>query len=84
MSEHEVSSFATTHLVKVENDIQLADVAKVAVQDHHEMVDRLEHDQLVVILVDAGQKVERRVPERGGYAPRPWRPLATGIHAIVQ
>ena len=35
-------------LVKVENEVQLADIAKVSIQDFHKMVDDFQSDQFVI------------------------------------
>jgi hypothetical protein len=32
----------------------------------HKVVDRLEHNELIVVVIDAGQKVQRRVAAREG------------------
>lgn len=49
-------------LVKVEDEIEFADVAKVLVKHFHKVVDDLEVHQLVVIIVHKRHKVERRIP----------------------
>lgn len=49
-------------LVEVEDNIKLAHVSEVTVQDFHEQVNLFEGDQLVVILVYARHKEQRGVP----------------------
>lgn len=49
-------------LVEVEDQVQLADVAKEGVEDLDEEVDGLEEGELVVVGVDAGAEEEARVP----------------------
>ena len=48
-------------LMKVEDEVKLAHVAKVAVQDLHELVDDIQHYQLVVILFHACREIETRI-----------------------
>mmetsp|Transcript_75312 Transcript_75312/g.215645 ORF Transcript_75312/g.215645 Transcript_75312/m.215645 type:complete len:238 (+) Transcript_75312:33-746(+) len=48
-------------LVEVEDQVQLAHVAEVAVQALHEVVDGLESEQLVVVGLDAGDEEEAGV-----------------------
>ena len=48
--------------MEVENQVQLAHVAEVAVQHLDEVVDDVEHNQFVVSLLNARHKVKRRVP----------------------
>ena len=48
-------------LVEVEDQVQLAHVAKVSVEHLYEVVDHVQHDQLVVVLLDAGREVKTRV-----------------------
>jgi len=50
------------HLVEVEDQVELADVAEEGVEHLDEEVDRLEEGQLVVVGVDAGAEEEARVP----------------------
>mmetsp|Transcript_28919 Transcript_28919/g.64205 ORF Transcript_28919/g.64205 Transcript_28919/m.64205 type:complete len:200 (+) Transcript_28919:39-638(+) len=50
------------HLVEVEHDVQLADVAEVLVQQLHEQVDGLHQQQLVVRSVRAEHEVQPRIP----------------------
>jgi hypothetical protein len=45
------------HLVKVENDVQLAHVAEIAVQDLDVLVDDFERQKLVVILINTRDKI---------------------------
>lgn len=49
-------------LVKVEDEIELADVAEEGVEDFYEEVNRLEESELVVVSVDAGAEEQPRVP----------------------
>ncbi|RNC55874.1 hypothetical protein TcCL_ESM06633 [Trypanosoma cruzi] len=44
--------------MKVEDEIELADIAKVAVQYLHKMVDDFQHDQLVIVFVDGSNKIK--------------------------
>lgn len=48
-------------LVKVEDEVELADVAEEGVEDLDEEVDGLEEGELVVVCVDAGAEEEARV-----------------------
>ena len=48
--------------MEVEDEVQLADVAKVAVQHLHIVVDDLEGDKLVIPQVDAHHKVQAGIP----------------------
>ena len=50
------------HLVKVEDQIQLADVPEESIQHLDEEVDGLEVSELVVVCVDARAEEEPRVP----------------------
>lgn len=50
------------HLVEVEDQIQLADIAEESVEDLDEEVDGLEEGQLVVVGVDARAEEEAGVP----------------------
>jgi hypothetical protein len=50
------------HLVKVEDQVQLADVAEEGVEHLDEEVDRLQVRELVVVGVDAGAEEEASVP----------------------
>ena len=50
------------HLVKVEDEVELAHIAKELVEELDEEVDRLEVEQLVVGHVDAQREEEARVP----------------------
>lgn len=45
------------HLVEVEDEVELTDVAEVAVKDLDKVVDDLERDELVVGGVDADEEV---------------------------
>jgi hypothetical protein len=49
------------HLVEVEDEVELADVAEEGVEDLDEEVDGLEVGELVVVCVDAGAEEEPRV-----------------------
>lgn len=46
------------HLVKVEDEVELADVSEEGIEDLDEEVDGLEKSQLVVVCVDAGAEEE--------------------------
>lgn len=48
--------------MEVEDKVQLADVAKVAVQHLHILVDDLQGDQLIVSGVHAHHKVQAGIP----------------------
>ena len=50
------------YLVKVEDEIELADVAKEGIEDLDKEMDRLEIGQFVVVGVDAETKKEACVP----------------------
>jgi hypothetical protein len=50
------------HLVEVEHQIQLADVAEKGVEHLDKEVDRLEVGELIIVCVDAGAKEEAGVP----------------------
>ena len=52
----------TTNLVKVKDEVQFANVSKVAVQDFHQVVDHLQGLQLVVLLVHTKDKVQAGIP----------------------
>lgn len=54
-------SATTTHLVKVEDEVQLAHVAKVPVEYFNVVVDDFEGDELVVAAIDTRYKVEAGV-----------------------
>ena len=49
-------------LVEVENQIQLAHVSEVFVENLDEVMDDVQHNQLVVFLLDAGYEIQRRIP----------------------
>jgi hypothetical protein len=49
------------HLVKVEDEVELADVAEEGVEHLDEEVDGLEEGELIVVCVDAGAEEEARV-----------------------
>ena len=51
-------------LVEVEDEVQLAHIAKVAVEDLDEVVDDVEHNEFVVLLLDARYEVQRGIPEQ--------------------
>ena len=44
--------------MEVENEIQLADISKIFIQDLNKTLHKFEHDQLVLILIDDGYEVE--------------------------
>ena len=48
--------------VEIENQVQLADVVEVFVEDFDEVVDRLEIHEIIVADVDADAEIESRVP----------------------
>ncbi len=48
--------------MEVEDEVQLADIAEVAVQHLHKLVDDLQGDQLVVGAVHAHHKVQAGIP----------------------
>lgn len=50
------------HFIKVEDEVELADVAEEGVEDLDEEVDGLEVGELVVVGVDAGAEEEAGVP----------------------
>lgn len=49
------------HLVKVEDEIELADIAEEGIEHLDEEVDGLEEGELIVVCVDAGAEEEARV-----------------------
>ena len=49
-------------LVEIEDEVQLTDIAKIAVQHLHILMDHLESDQLVVGDVHSHHKVEAGIP----------------------
>lgn len=51
-----------SHLIKVKDDIKLAHVAKVFVQELDEKVDGFEVHEFVVVDVDSNREKEPRVP----------------------
>jgi hypothetical protein len=51
-----------THLIKIKNQIQLADIPKEAIEHLYEEVDRLKICKLIVIRVDAHAKEQPRIP----------------------
>lgn len=53
---------AALYLVKVEDQIQLTDIAKVSVEHLHKVVHKLQCDQLVVTAVNAHDKVQAGIP----------------------
>ena len=48
--------------MKVENQVELAHITKVAVEYFYEVVYDIEHNQLIVWSINATGKVKRRVP----------------------
>jgi hypothetical protein len=52
----------TTHLVEVENQVQLANIAKELVQHFHEEVDRLKICKLIVVRIYASAEEEPGIP----------------------
>ena len=51
-----------TYLVEVEDEVQLAHIAEVVIQDFHKQVDALQVCQLVVSHIHAHGKVQSRIP----------------------
>ena len=51
------STMAAPYLVKIEDQIQLTDIAKVSVEHLHKVVHKLQCDQLIVTAVNAHDKV---------------------------
>ena len=49
-------------LMEVKDEVQLTNIAKVAVEDLDEMMDDIQHDQLVVLLLNARYEVQGRIP----------------------
>jgi hypothetical protein len=47
-----------TYLVEVEDEIELADIAKELIQDFHEGLHEFEDGQLVFVLVNDGYEIE--------------------------
>lgn len=47
--------------MEVEYEIQLADIAKVFVEDLHEALHQFQDDQLILVLVDDGYEIETGV-----------------------
>ncbi len=63
------AAYASLHLsgkryfVEVKDEIELAHVAKVTIEDFDEMVDHLKRDELVIILVNSNHKVKARIAD---------------------
>ena len=55
-------SYSDMDLVEVEDEVQLADVAKVAVQHFDILMDHLKSDQLIVGDVHSHHKVQTGIP----------------------
>lgn len=53
-----MSQSLTIYLVKVEDQIQLAHIAKVLVQYFYEHLHQLEHDQLIVVFIHNRDEVQ--------------------------
>ena len=68
-------------LVEVEDQVQLADIAKVAVKDLDEVMDDVEDDELVVFLLDAGNEVERGIPKGLSVGRTPPYLLKTSLYS---
>ena len=47
--------------MEVKDEVQLAYIAEVAVQDFDKMVYDIQHDQFVVVLLYAAREVQRRI-----------------------
>lgn len=47
--------------MEIENEVELADVAEIFIEDFYEGVNQFEDDELVIILVDDGDEVETGV-----------------------
>ena len=54
--------WTSPYLVKVENEVQLANISKVAIQNFHKVMDDLESDELIVSWIYAHHKVEACIP----------------------
>lgn len=50
------------YLVEVEDQIQLANVTEVSVQNLHEMMNYLQHLKFIVLLVHNRDEVQTRIP----------------------
>ena len=48
--------------MKVENEIQLTNISKVAIQNFHKVMDDLKSDELIVSWIYAHHKVEACIP----------------------
>ncbi len=55
------STMAASYLVKIEDKIQLTDIAKVSVKNLHKMVHKLQCDELIVTAVNAHDKVQASI-----------------------
>lgn len=62
--------------MKVENDVQLADVIEVSVEDLHDELDDLQSKELIVVWVDNHDEVERCEPSIDN-------PLSVPVHEIA-
>lgn len=49
--------------MEVKDEVELANIAKVAVKYLDEVMDDVQHDQLVVFLLNARNEVQRCIPE---------------------
>ena len=49
-------------LMEVKDEVQLANIAEVAIEDLDEMMDDIQHDQFVIFLFYARHEVQRRIP----------------------
>lgn len=47
--------------MEIENEIKLADIAEIFIEDLHKGMDQFEDDKLIVVLVYNGDEVETRV-----------------------
>ena len=50
-----------SYLVEVENQVQFAHIPEVLVQDFHQHLKSLEHNELVIVLVDNCYEVQSRI-----------------------
>ena len=48
--------------MEVKDEVQLTNIAEVAVEDLYEMMDDIQHDQFVVFLFYARHEVQWRIP----------------------
>ena len=48
--------------MEVKDEVQLTNIAEVAVEDLYEMMDDIQHDQFVIFLLYARHEVQWRIP----------------------